>query len=173
MAPPVMVGLMAVSAAVAAASAIQQGKAQSNAASYNAAVEANNATLARNAATAQATDVQYNAQRLLGTQKASAGAAGVDPNQGSPLDIMTDTAARTTLDALRVKYGGQVQSGNLLAQSSIDRYQAGQYETGGFLQGGSRILNGLSSYASARYGMNAGYPGGAGYGPGDGTGGLY
>lgn len=168
----------AASAALGAFSAIQQGQAQAKADSYNASVASSNAAVLRNnAAQAQEvaaqneTDTQYQATRLLSTQKAAAGAAGVDPNSGSPLEVMSSTAMHTTLDALRQKYQGDLEATNYLNQAGFQQDQANydswmgaQARNQSYVRAGASILNGASTYAlySSRFG---GY-GGGGYMPG-------
>lgn len=144
--------------AVSAYSAYQQGQAQKKAEEYNAEVASINATNAKAAAASQETDQQFRSTQLLGAQKAAAGAAGVDPNTGSPLNIMTDTTARATLDQLRTKYQGDVGATSYLNQGGLDTYYAKAYQQAGVNNAAASILNGVSLYGmgggfSGRYGM--------------------
>ena len=102
-----------------------------NASRYNAALETQRAQQARDAAAANETTAQLKGKLLISHQRAAAAAAGVDPNNGSPLELMTDTAQQTTLDALRIRYGGAVQSADLVNQAASDTFTAGRYEAAG------------------------------------------
>lgn len=156
----VALGTIAGGSALSSLSAIQQGQAQAKADSYNASVADANATVLRNNA-AQAkevaaqneTDTQYQASRLLSTQKAAAGAAGVDPNEGSPLEVMSATAMHATLDTLRQRYQGDLEATNYLNQAGFQQDQANydswmgtQARNQSYVSAGASILNGASTY---------------------------
>lgn len=163
---------MAAGTAVSAISSVAQGNAQANADKYNASVATLDQNIAnQNAANAtaiaatQESDVKYKAGLQLGAEKAAAGASGADPNSGSPLALMTDTARQTTLDALRTRYQGQLTSINdqnqalgYGYQAQLDNYDASQAQAGGLLKAGASILNGATSYGmwQARYSAGGG-----------------
>lgn len=130
----------AVGAGVSAYSAVQQGNAAKSAADYNAAVARNNALQAQQVAAGNEAAAARKAQFLLGQQKAAAGASGVDPNSGSPLSLMTDTAQQTTLDALKIRYGGQTNSAAYGNSAVLDVYQGGQAASAGALNAAGTIL---------------------------------
>lgn len=139
-------------AALSAYSSIQQGEAASKAEQYNAQVAANNAQQAKDAAAVNEESSAYRAKLLLASQKAAAGASGIDPNQGSPLSLMTDAAQQTTLDALKIRYGGETQSTAYVNQGQLDRFNAGQYARSGYLRGASTILGSGAMVYGALYG---------------------
>lgn len=140
--------LGAVGSVFSAVGAIQQGQQAQQAYNYNAEVAANNATVARNAAAAQEQQKALETTRLIGTEKAAAGASGVDPNTGSPLAVMTDTAQRGTLDALRLRYQGTLQSNADISQAQLDTYSGTQAANAGYLKAASTVLTGGSNYAN-------------------------
>jgi len=158
---PALPYIMAAGTALSAFSAIQQGNAMASAERYNASIEEQNAANARAVAATQESDIKYKAGLQLGAEKAIAAASGADPNEGSPLQLMTDTAQQTTLDALRAKYQGDVGATNFLNQAQLDRYNAAQDQRSGLLKAGASILNGATSYAlySSRYGAGGGTSG--------------
>jgi hypothetical protein len=158
----VAVAAMVVAAAVTAYSTVQQGNAAKASEDYNAAVARNNALQAQQAAAGNEATAARRSQLILGTERAAAGAAGVDPNSGSPLNLMTDTAQQTTLDALKIRYGGATQSGAYLNSGTLDIYQGNQAAAAGRLGATSTIL----SSAGRAYGAAYGAPpaGGAGTG---------
>lgn len=147
-------------AGIAAYSAVQQGNAAKAANDYNAAVARNNALQAKEAAAGNESTAARKASFVLGAQRAGAGAAGIDPNQGSPLSLMTDTAQQTTLDALRIKYGGDTQSAAYLNQGALDVASGRNAQAAGNLGGAATILGGAGRAFGAYYG-------GAGTAPAD------
>lgn len=126
--------------------AIQQGNAANTAGQFNAGVLTNNAAEARAAAAGQEQDMALRTARTIGTARANAGASGVDPNTGSPLAVVTDIAQRGTLDALRLRYKGALESDADLNQASIDRYQGAQAQQAGYFKAASSILTGASNF---------------------------
>lgn len=149
-------------AAVQAVGAIQQGRAQ--AASYKSAAQAAdyNATMARlnagvageqaNAAEEQQ-QRQFRALQAKGVVAAAESGAGLD---GSNLDVLKQNAVANELDALTIRYEGQMKARGLLAQSELDKLQAQASRragkdamTGGYLSAGANLLTG----ASKAYGM--------------------
>jgi hypothetical protein len=140
--------IMIAAAVASAASAYQAGQTQKKASEYNAQVATMEADQQRQAGAANAADAMYKARLLLGTQKAAAAASGVDPGTGSPLEIASDTAARTTLDALRIKYGADVKGTFLDNQAGQDRFMAGRYNTASYMGAGASLLNGLALYGA-------------------------
>jgi hypothetical protein len=132
--------------AVSAAAAIQQGQQAKAAGEYNAQVDANNAKVAADAAAAQEQQKALETNRLIGTEKAVAAASGVDPSSGSPLAVMSDTASRGTLDALRIRYQGQLGVNADTSDAAMQRYTGAQAAAGGFTKAGATVLTGASNY---------------------------
>jgi hypothetical protein len=128
--------------AVSAVGAISAGNAQKNAAGYNAAVDRNNSIQAQNAADAQAVVQDQNTKAKLGAQKVAYAASGVDPNTGTPLDVMTNTATQGKLDALTLRYGGQVQGLRNQSAATIAEYEGSQAQTAGYLGAAGSLLTG-------------------------------
>lgn len=149
--------LAAAAGLVGAVSAIGQGQSMAAGASYNAKVAEANAIQARNAALLNTENAAYRAKLLLGGQKAAAGASGVDPGQGSPLALMSETAAQTTFDQLKIKYQGDVTATADRNQAALDRFYASQYSSTGFLRAGASLLTGLTGFGRG-FGGGASYP---------------
>lgn len=138
--------LTTIGTGVSALGQIQQGR-------YQAAVARNNARLAG----MQAEDAERRGkiaeqqQRrrtglTLGTQRAALGGQGTALDEGSPLDILGDTAATGELDALTIRsnagreaWGLRARAGNFLAQSRL--------AAPGFIGTGASLLGGASSVA--------------------------
>jgi hypothetical protein len=160
--PVVALALTGVSAAVSAVGAIQQGRAASNAANYQAQVARNNQVIAdQNASFAlqqgqqQTAAKQQQTAQTISDQRAITAASGIDPNRGSSVRIQGDTAALGALDAAtisnnaaRTAWGYETQGIDFGAQASLLQSQASSASTAGELGAFSSVIGGASSVAS-------------------------
>lgn len=156
MADPVT--LMIASTAVQAVGAIQAGQAAQEEANaraqaniYNAKVKEMQAGIARQQADAREEQQRRKGRQLLGAQRAAIAESGVG-FMGSALDIAEESSTRAELDALTIRYEGELESKGLLADAEQERYEskvnvmagknamAGAYlsATGAILSGGSK-----------------------------------
>lgn len=158
------------STVIGAAGAIQSSQAQAAAANYNAQVGEMNATLAerraKDAIERGATEEQRKRQevaRLKGAQTAAMAANGVDLTMGSPLDTLVDTAVLGELDALTIRtnayresYEHKVDAVNKRAGAELNRAQAKNAITGGYLSAAGTVLTGAGkAYSSYKSGGNS------------------
>jgi hypothetical protein len=136
---------------------MQQGR-------YQAAVAKNNQRLAERQAedALRRGDLAEDQQRrktglILGTQRAGLAGQGTALDEGSPLDIVGDTAMVGETDALTIRsnaereaWGYRAQAMNFGAQADIERSRAGLLGTGASLLGGGvGILDRWSTYRRA------------------------
>jgi len=149
------------STAMGAVGAIQQSKAASAAAGYNAKVAAQNAEVATqnaNYAGAQGNQnvaaAQAETRAKVAAIEANQGASGVDINSGSAVDVRQSEAKLGMLNALnsrskavRDAYGFQTQSTNYTAQSKLDKSQAKSAKTAGYLNAATTVLGGAGKAA--------------------------
>lgn len=142
------IGFTALSTAVSAYSAIQQGEAANRAARYNARVAEQQGNYARLAAAADAETRRRQLDRVLGTQRARYGASGVIASEGSPLLVMMQSEEEAALDVARVRHGGAVAAHGLQIEADLYRRQGRQAKRQAKLQAASNILTGLSGAAS-------------------------
>lgn len=119
----------AATAVIAAYGAYQSGKAteasyrsQQNAAEYNATIERQNATTARQQAGAREEAQRRQARQILGEQRAALSQSGVGLS-GSAADVYGQSAANAELDALNIRYEGELGARGLLAQSQLTSYE--------------------------------------------------
>ncbi len=117
------VALTFASTVASAIGTIQQGNSRAAAARYNATVAERNAVIARQQAAAEARRIRDAGARALGQQRAAFSASGVTA-EGTPLDVLGDTAASVELDALTARYAGEVEAGDYLAEADRLRYRA-------------------------------------------------
>lgn len=155
------VGILSlVSAAVTAVGAIQQGeaqaqsqRAQAQANEYNATVARNNATIASDQANAKEEAQRRHFAALQGQAVAGVAQSGTGFD-GSNMDVLKQNAINNELDALTIRYEGQNQAKGLIAQSQLDTYNAGvnrmnadNAQTSGYLNAGANILSGAAKYS--------------------------
>jgi len=147
------------STALGAYGQIQAGQQAQAAANYNAAVARNNEIIAgRQAEDALkrgqvAEDEQRRRTRAMaGTQRAALAASGVQLDQGSPVDILSDTAQFGELDALTIRnnaereaYGYRVQGMNFGAEAGLQQSRASSAMTSAAIGAGSTLLSGAAS----------------------------
>jgi hypothetical protein len=159
----VAIAATVVSAAVSAYGAVQQGNAAKNAAEYQSAVNRNNQQVAEwQAGDAIRRGEEAERQHrlrvagVIGKQKSSMAANGVDLSSGSPLDIIGDTALFAELDALTIRsnaereaYGYRVQSSNFAANSRLNLMQGSQAQTAGMIGAGATLLGGMGQAAGS------------------------
>jgi hypothetical protein len=136
------------SAAGAAYGAVKQ----SESATYNSQVAANEQKIAIDQSNAQANLVQRQGRQALGKQAAAFGAAGV--GYGGSSEIALDqTAINSELDALNTRYKGTLTGYGYGVQSGLDKSEASSdLIAGGLLAGGQYIKNMPRTYT---FGGNA------------------
>lgn len=133
-----------VSAAMSAVGFVMQSMQQSNAAKqqaqqqeYDAAVQRNNAILANaNASNAlKVASVQEDQKRRenaqhIGGQKAALIESGIDITSGSGADLVEQSAINNELDALNIRYEGQLKANSYSNQANSYTAQAGLDDMG-------------------------------------------
>lgn len=154
----IMAWASAASAVVAAVSYVQagknadaQGRAAQQAADYNAEIQAQNARVARQQAGAREEAQRRQARQVLGEQRAALSQAGIGLG-GSAADVYGQSAANAELDALNIRYEGELDARGLLAQSALSTY-GGQVDRmngkigkqAGYTNAAASLLTGASS----------------------------
>ena len=151
------------SAAMSAYGAYQGAQAQRDMAKYNEAVARNNATMAEYQAqdaisrgNAAAEEHSRKVAALVGTQRNSMAARGLDISEGTPLDIVSDTETLGSIDQRTIKtnaekeaWSARVQSGNYANQAGMYKIQA--ENTSPLMVGAGSLLSGAASVADKWY----------------------
>lgn len=130
-------------AVVAAAGAGYAGYAQNQAAKESAKVAEQNANAARDKAAYDEQTHRERVKKLLSTQRALYGSAGVT-EQGTPLLVMENSAKEGEIDALAIRYEGEVEAQRFLSEASNLRKQGSRAQTSGFINAGSSLLSGFT-----------------------------
>ena len=155
-------GLFAALGAIAQAqyqaAAIQQSayaaQAEAQAADYNAQLARQNATLARQQYGEEERRFRERGAKQIGAIRAQLGATNLSL-EGSPMDVIEDTAANLELDALTIRHRGELEAlgyeseaqladfraANARRQSSFIGSQAGAVRFGGFFNAAAGLMN--------------------------------
>lgn len=135
---------------------MQQGRAASQSANYNAQVATNNAEISRQNAEMAAREGDANAAReqqktraVAGAIKANQAASGIDVNRGSAVDVQSSAAELGMLNAISIRsnaarraYGFQTQASSYEAQAGLDRAQGRNARRAGMIEGAGTLLTG-------------------------------
>lgn len=150
---PISAGLALFSFGLNAFGSYKQGQANQQAADYNANINMYNAALARQqgqiAADAQARD----AKRIMGSMVANYGASGVQVDQGSPVDVLADSARMAALDNLTIRYNAEMQAQSYEQQAQLAKMGGQAASTAGTLGVLNAGVNALGFYN--RYGTSS------------------
>lgn len=148
------------SAVFKAFGSIQQGKAQyetaqsqAYASEYNAQVAESNAKSVLEQSNAREESQRRNFRALQG-EAIAAGASSGTTLEGSNTDVLRQNAVNNELDALTIRYEGQMANRGLMAQAAMARYNAAQLRRngksaleGGYINAAANILDGVSEAA--------------------------
>lgn len=139
--------LLIVATAVSAVGTVVGAIGQSNADKFNSQVAAQNATVAQQQAQAAAKMQRENALKALGATTAAYGASGVSM-EGSPLDVLANSASNAERDRQNILYQGQIRAAGYQDQSQLDSMassndliEGGFKATGTILGGGAKIAS--------------------------------
>lgn len=127
------------SGVVGAMGAMQQGKAASAAANYQAQVADRNAKIARQQATVEQDDQRRENMRQLGAIRAAYGGSGLEM-AGSPLDVLEDTSIEQELDVDRIGYRGTLRALGETDKANLARAEAENAKSAGAIGAVSSIL---------------------------------
>ena len=159
-------------------SSIRQGSAQSAAlksqaagARYNQQVAEMNAQAVENASAYQTQLQREKNQRLLASQKVGYGKAGVTM-EGTPLEVMADTAADQEKDIIAQRYNYDIQAWRYRSQAGQYGFEADRSmsmasgaTTAGYLGAGTTLLTGIGRAVAPFMGSGPGSKfGSEGYG---------
>lgn len=140
MAPVLWVG--AVIAAYGQVQKAQQAKAM---AQYNQKMQERNAQISRDQTALAMTQQNQRARRVQGSIQASYGASGVQLN-GTLLDVMSDSAANAEMDALTLKYHGQLRAQGYQSAADIYGWQGSQALREGYGAAASTLVNAYTGW---------------------------
>lgn len=131
--------IMALGGIVGAIGSIQQGNAAKEAAEYNAFLADRNAILVEKQTAEEERRLRVQSRKELGGMRAGYGASGVT-SEASVADIMEESAATAELDALTLRYGGQMQAQAYRETAGIERRAGANAQKAGYMNAASSLL---------------------------------
>ena len=137
-------GALVLSAAVTAVGSYSSAQASKKAADRNADIMEQNAIAEQNKSNYDAARHRESIQKLLSAQRALWGKSGVDM-EGTPLLTLEDTAGQGELDALAIRYGGDIAAARQRSGASLSRMEGKNAQTAGYFTAGSSLLSGAAS----------------------------
>lgn len=133
-----------VGGAIGAIGAIQSANATSAAAEYNAKVAKRNRAAALDQTEAAMRDKRLENSRQMGAIRAAYGSSGLQLD-GSPLDVLEDTAVEQAYDVSKIKYKGRMQAAGYSEQAALFKLEAKSAKTAGYIGAASSIIGGVST----------------------------
>jgi hypothetical protein len=147
--------MMVAGAAISAYGAMQQSKAQAEAATYNANRSERDAQMSLEQAGAEASMLHRRTTQQQGSLIAAYGAAGVTAD-GSPTEVLRMSAENASLDEQTILYRGRVKATGYGDETTLNRMGAKTATEAGYYGAASSLLTGFgragSSYTSASRG---------------------
>ena len=109
-----------------------EGTAQAN--EYNASIARQNQIIAYQQSEAAVEAQQRDAARAMGAAIASYGASGVQSDNGSPMDVLADSARLAELDRLTIQYNYQLKALGFDQQAKLQKMAATSARTASYFQ---------------------------------------
>lgn len=148
LAAPYLIGGASV---VQAVGSIRSGNAAAAAANYNANLADQNARIALQTSAEATRQQRVRNYKALGAIRANVSASGVTLD-GSPLDVLEESARTAEMDALTTQYQGQLQAWGYQNSADLYRQNARQAVTGGYWGAASALLKGGAGFAALQAG---------------------
>lgn len=145
-----MQAAMVVASVFSAIGAISSAQHQASADKFNAAVSERNAQAAQQQAQAAAQLQEEQAKKALGATVAGYGASGISM-EGTPLDVLSNSAASAERDKQNILYKGKLQAAGYTDQAQLDRYSATNTLNEGYGKATGLLLQGGAKAREAGY----------------------
>lgn len=139
-------GAMLIGAGISAGGQISQGMQAKDAAKYNAAVASQNAEATRQQGDIAVAALRRQQAMKLGSMTASYGASGVSM-EGSPMDVLGQSAAMMALDRLTTKYNYDLKALGYDAQVSQQEAQGSNALTSSLFSAAGTLAKGAGTYS--------------------------
>jgi hypothetical protein len=134
-----------VGTAVSVVGTVMSAQQQNDMADYNAAVSNQNAQMAEEKAAYDARIHNQGVRKILAAQRSLYGKSGISSEEGSPLLVMDDTIKQGAMDALAIRYGGDVAAAQQRSAANLSKMQGKNAMTSGMLGAGTTLLSGTAS----------------------------
>lgn len=132
---------------IQAGGALRQGEARYQAAEFNARVAEDNARIAKLQSAEEERRLRVQSRKELGRARASISASGVQL-EGSPLEVLQESAANAELDALAIRHRGDLTQQAFRREAAIERFRGqnarlnSRFQAAGLLLGAGGSIGG-------------------------------
>lgn len=133
----------AIVAAVGVVSSLSQAQQQKSAAKYNEKLAENQAVGARQEAAAAADRQQRQSAKTIGTMQASYAASGVS-TEGSPLEVLEESARNAELDRLTILWNGEGRAQGYQNTAELERSRGKNAMASGYLSAAGSVVKGFA-----------------------------
>ena len=123
----------------------QAGKAQEEAAEYNAEVARQRAEATRSAMASETSLAHKRARRLKAEQRAAYAKSGALPSAGTPLLVMLEQAGEIEQDIMTQRYNRMLEARGHESQAKMREWEGKQARYASYLQMGSTLLSSVGS----------------------------
>ena len=127
-----------------AGGSIIQGQQAKRASRYNASILDQEGRSADQQTAVAETQQRHQGRDALGREAAASAQSGTGP--GSSTDLMDESAVNAELDALNVRYRGQLTKYGLSTQATLTRRAGDMAEINSFLNAGGQVLRARAAY---------------------------
>lgn len=138
--------LLVVGTLISGAGAIYSANAQKAEARYSRQIAERNATIVQQQAAVSEAAARRDGRRAIGKIQAGYGASGVVGNEGSPLDVLENSATEAELDALTIRYNGELGAMGYKDDARLATMRGRAAGTEGAFRAGSALLSGATAY---------------------------
>jgi hypothetical protein len=147
--PPAVIAIAslaatAASTGIAVAGAVQQAQAARETAKTQQKVAAYNVAVQQQQAALEKERIEDRRRQVIAAQRAGYGAAGVTA-EGSPLDVMIETAKESGYDAALSAYNAQLGAQRASMAGMLAQQEARAQETAAYYQAGGSLLSGIGT----------------------------
>lgn len=142
-------------AVISAVSAMSKANQEKQAAKYNEKVANQQAVSAQQEAAANADKQRRAASKTIGSMQASYAASGVTL-EGSPLEILEQSARNAKLDELNILWSGETRAQGYRATANLENARASNAMTSGYLSAAGSLFSASSKFADSGSSTSAG-----------------
>lgn len=137
--------LLAIAGTTKAYSEYQQGRAQAEAATYNARLLESQAKLQRQQGDARTEDVYRAYLQRRGQQQAAVASSGIDVSEGTPIRLFEMSAANAEADALNTRYQAELQAFSSENEARAQMFKARVAKRAGNISAAGTLLSTAAS----------------------------
>jgi hypothetical protein len=133
------------SAVFSVMAAVKEANRAQDAANYNAKIAESQAQAERDKAAFDEARYRENAAKVQATSRTRINASGVDITEGTPLAYLSGQSKDVEMDAMAIRYGGEIAAQKAQNQANSFKYQGEQAWSAGQWKAGSSLMSSAGS----------------------------